>query len=174
MKGLHLNFHICIFKPCLRFPLLGFVNPKWNPVPTFLSGVTELCSEMFFIVWGSKLEWKDWEETLRLHCHASAYRCPPCSRVVQAAVVAILQAAGVRHTRSIVDFKPVRVVGHSAAAELQTRECLSVVQHHSESAGHWLALNKIRKIGLPPALPSTATFPFAHISFASKIISKAT
>lgn len=47
------------------------------------------------------------------------HRCPPGPRVVQAAVVAVLQAAGVGHSGGVVDLEPVRVVGHPAAAELE-------------------------------------------------------
>lgn len=55
----------------------------------------------------------------------STYRCPPRSRVVQATVVAVLQAAGVRHTARIINLEPVCVVGDSAAAKLHQRKTVN-------------------------------------------------
>jgi hypothetical protein len=56
---------------------------------------------------------------------AGSYRRPPCPWVVQAAVVAVFQAAGVGHTGGVVNLKPICVVGHPTAAELQQGEIIS-------------------------------------------------
>lgn len=61
------------------------------------------------------------------------HRCPPGPRVVQAAVVAVLQAAGVWHSGGVVDLEPVRVVGHPAAAELEREVWGGVVGYWSPS-----------------------------------------
>jgi len=66
--------------------------------------------------------------------HAKTYCCPPCSRVVQSTVVAVLQAAGVRDTRGIVNLKPVCVVGDSTATELHQKK-----RHMSRKCGFLLS-----------------------------------
>lgn len=87
-------------------------------------------------------EYKTVKEKIRgysfiLEFHARTHRCPPCSWVVQATVVAVLQAAGVGHAGGVVHFKPVRVVGYSTAAKLHQRktmiqESLAFYCHHTE------------------------------------------
>lgn len=59
------------------------------------------------------------EVVVYLGLYVGTHRCPPCSRVVQATVVAVLQAAGVWHAAGIVNLKPVCVVGHSTATKLR-------------------------------------------------------
>ena len=73
------------------------------------------------------------------------HRFPPGARRVQPAALAELQAAGVRHTRGIVDLEPVGVVGDPAAAELQERR-----------NGTLLERDPVRVPPRPPALPGSA------------------
>lgn len=56
------------------------------------------------------------ENVAQTHCR------PPRSWIIQTAVVAVLQAAGIWYSGGIIDLEPVRVVGHSTASELHQKQ----------------------------------------------------
>ncbi len=67
----------------------------------------------------------------------ASYRRPPGARILQTAVITVLQTAGVWHTRRVIHQKPVRVIVHSTAAELHThRDAHTHTRAHMHAHTH--------------------------------------
>lgn len=86
------------------------------------------------------------EVVVYLGLYVWTHRCPPCSRVVQATVVAVLQAAGVWHAAGIVNLKPVCVVGHSTATKLRREKNNEPSESDLLLSTHWNPNSRARNI----------------------------
>lgn len=110
------------------------------------SAERSLVSGSFYYLYACEMVKINWikeeeDEGEEHYCISGTYRCPPCSWVVQATVVAVLQTAGVWHTGGIVNFKPVCVVGYSTAAKLHQKKMIihqsvAFYYHHTENLMH--------------------------------------